>query len=417
MNLTAGAQLRSLVDGATPISVAIAALSRNAPHPISAGIKAKKSYSTDVGKFALPNTGPGLQRLRELTSRSIPGLSAIESRGAWGSLMQSPGLVLVNRYPAGGDWETEDPRVAPENLRQLTLVSVYRHDDEALEAGVAKNARFAGVGTLTLALSATDGGSSNAWLTATWHDSTRSFMGALERAFDVSGIAPTSTGIAITVIFDSDEVAITDERKATIRNSAAVAGVNVRFYNLPAGQQADFISRAISRQVPNQLFAVGTGPKVEAVANTFGSAHGFERVVRALAGTPDDVVQDLRERFAAAVGVSPSLQVQTERNTGVAPKSEMLPFPFPGDPGICLHLDDGHRYISDPATGLYWTRDTANHGKVPFKTYKRTNTLLTFEADRDAKGDKITAKTKGEVLYRIELAKLNPCSNPRTHKG
>lgn len=418
MKLTAGAQLRSLVEGATLMSSAIQALQRSAPHPIGPGIKAKKSYSTDEGKFALPNAGPGLQRLRELCTRSVFGLSNEESKAAWASLLQTPRLLLLHPSPVGNWRDPDGSVVTSDRLRQLSLISVFRHDNEALDDGVATDARFAGLGTLTLALAESGGGTSDAWLTTTWHDSTRSFVSALEPVFSAAGLAHTSAGVSIAVVFNGDQIDLTpQDLQASIRASAAVAGVEVRLINLSSGQNAAYVSQVLSRRTSDQLFIVGSGTQVDEVALTFGSSRGFERVVRAAGESVDDVVQDLRERFATAAGVSPSLQIRLPRETGAARKSSSIPFPFAGEPNECLHLNDGRRYLSDPTSGLYWTRDTAGHAQVPFKTYTKTSTQLKFESDRDAQGGKISNKRKGHVLYTIDLQNLNACSNPLTHKG
>jgi hypothetical protein len=399
------------------MSSAIHALGRSSPHPVGTGIKAKKSYSTDLGKFALPNTGPGVQRLSAVVARQVFQLSEKESRAAHSSLLQTPRLLLLNPF-AAGDWVDLNGRhFAPTRLRQLTLVSVFRHDDEALEDGIAKDTRFAGVATLTLALAESGGGTSDAWLTTTWHDSTRSLMSALEPAFSAVGIADESTGVSITVIFNGDQVDLAPaELQARIRTSAAVAGVDLKLVNLSAGQDAEYVIKYLSRQTPNQLFIVGSGDQLQEVADSFGSSRGFDRVVWAAGDSVDSIVQDLRERFANAVGVSPSLQIRGQRDTSVARKSQSSPFPFAGEPDSCLHLDDGRKYLRDPATGLYWTRDTAGHAHVSFKTYRKTKTQLTFESDRDAAGNAIKGKHKGGVLITIELRNLNPCSNSRAHK-
>lgn len=418
MKLAAGAQLRSLVEDATLMSGAINALNKSSPHAIAPGIKAKKSYVTDLGKFALPNSGPGMRRLQALGTRAIPGLGEEESRAAWSSLLQMPRVILHPILPAGTQWVSTEGAVKPEMLRQLTLVSVFRHDAEALDGGVIRDARFAGVATLTLAMSKTRGGTSDAWLTTTWHESTRSFMSALEPVFAAVGIAHTSFSRSIAVVFNGDQIDLADSlRQNQIRTSAAVAGVEVQLMNLSAGQDAAFVAKTLSHRVPNQLILVGDGEPLEEVANAFGDSNGYDRVIVVAHDSYDDVLQYLRERFAAAVGVSPSLHLQIEHDTSTQPKSSKIPFPFDAEPKDCLHLDDGRRYLSDPVTGLYWTRDTAKHGGVQFKTYTRTKTHLVFESDRSDDGSKISNKHKGQTLFQIELSDLNRCSNAQAHKS
>lgn len=418
MKLAAGAQLLSLVTDATLVSSAVHNLTRSNPHPIGAGIKAKKAYATDVGKFALPQAGTGMQRLKELGVRQIAGLTEEESRAVWCSLLQTPKLTLVVPIPSGDEWASNGKLVPRERLRQLTLVSVFRHDDEFLEAGVVYHAPFAGVATLTLALAETGGSSPDAWLTTTWHDSTRSLQGALEPVFGSIGMAHKASGTSVAIIFNTDEIDLADAGwEKRVKLSAAVAGVEANIFGLTSDQDTNFLEKTLSTHMPNHLLFVGTSCPLNDVRDNFGATHGFDRVGTLVGETPDDVLQSLRERFAAIVGLSPSLQIQLPRDTRPKRKAGSLPFPFQAEPTECLHLQDGHRYLRDPGTGLYWTRDTAGHSEIPFKTYRKTATQLLFEADRDFEGNRVTAKHKGAVLATIGLASLSPCSHPVAHKA
>lgn len=91
-----------------------------------------------------------------------------------------------------------------------------------------------------------------------------------------------------------------------------------------------------------------------------------------------------------------------------------VPFPFP-NALECRHDQSGRPYLLQQGTSLWWTRDTAGHGGIVFKTYRRLGDVLVHQADRDGEGDEVPGKFKGEAGREVALGELTACSHPHTH--
>lgn len=422
MRLTAGEQLHQLVLKATVIDDAAQRLSRSRPHEISAGIAQKKSYVTNTGKLALPTFGTGVSRLQQVVAGGIPNLSREESKAVWASLLQTPALLIErdieksSEIEPGGWLASELPL---DRLRQLTLVSVFRHAEGSVVGPLATNPPFAGVANLTLAPNEGNGGTADAWLSATWHDSTRALMEALEPAFMDAGLAQQRASVhpPVMLIHDSDWADLSDLMwRSRLGTAGAIAGVDVNFMYLAKHQAVEFVIDSLVKKPPSWLITVGTDPELDLVQARFARTSQANRGFRIQGATSSDLLQTLREKFASFVGVSPALQLLAPRDTSDGSKAGRPGFPFEGSAKACLHLTDGRQYLLDSVGGLWWTRDTANHGEVVFKTYERTSTQLLFEADRDMQGNRITDKHKGPVLDTIEMSELHSCGKPADHR-
>lgn len=61
-------------------------------------------------------------------------------------------------------------------------------------------------------------------------------------------------------------------------------------------------------------------------------------------------------------------------------------------------LESGSRkYYQHRSTGLFWSKDTAGHGKSAWKVYEKKSDGLHWLADADEYGDFITNKHKSDV--------------------
>lgn len=73
-----------------------------------------------------------------------------------------------------------------------------------------------------------------------------------------------------------------------------------------------------------------------------------------------------------------------------------------------------NKYVLDDVSGLWWTRDFAQHGQCIFKTYKLVGDVLEWENDRDGKGDPIP-KHKSKKLKEIQYSETDSCPYPERH--
>jgi RHS repeat-associated protein len=65
------------------------------------------------------------------------------------------------------------------------------------------------------------------------------------------------------------------------------------------------------------------------------------------------------------------------------------------------------KFYRDPATGLWWTKDTAQHGGSVWKVYKQDGNKMIWFADADEFGDFIIGKHKGSTGKSIPIPEFS----------
>ncbi|WP_152998960.1 hypothetical protein [Curtobacterium oceanosedimentum] len=126
-----------------------------------------------------------------------------------------------------------------------------------------------------------------------------------------------------------------------------------------------------------------------------------------------EMLEGLREELADLVGVTDTLyRLPARVESGPVP-DRVPAFPV-ARTDKCYVDGTGRHYARDPETELWWTKDTKGDGGTVFKTYRRDNGQLLFEADRSADGG-VIPKHKGPTGEKIDLNDLGGCAHPERH--
>ncbi|HEX5859024.1 MAG TPA: hypothetical protein VFY91_13050, partial [Microbacterium sp.] len=61
-------------------------------------------------------------------------------------------------------------------------------------------------------------------------------------------------------------------------------------------------------------------------------------------------------------------------------------------------------------TDLWWTRDHAHHAGAVFKTYRLSESTLTWVNDHNADGSEFVGKNKGQGTRELSTTKAHSCN-------
>jgi hypothetical protein len=418
VRLSAGEQLRSLVHGAQSIESLAELLTRKRPHPIGIGIREKHEYHTDNRNLRLPSFGEGLERLRSEVSRTVPGLDAEQSKAAWLGVLGKPHLLIEVPLPDEEVLITEEITPGSDalaRLRRLVLVTVLHNENETLHNGVVNGTRIAGIANLTLQVAPNGRAIEDGWLSVSWEETTRALVKRLEPVFHVSGLSRQHVGISVTLIVQ-EQVANSvpfETLAAKLEVTASVIGIDLQVVKHSSDSHKR-LSDTIAESRPSHLIFLGMDHRLEAIRNAYTVAAGGPRYSELDGSDTDEILETLRERLATIAGVAATLHprflVEDEDDRPATSTRPVMPI----TPVECLH-SESHIYVHDSDTALWWTRDTAGHAKVVFKTYTKSATFLTFEADRDESGQEYVGKHKGPNGRTVAVADCHSCGHPETH--
>lgn len=408
MSARADHHLRRLVDNARSLDDAMAKLEKRGSHELGIGITRKREYSTDRGKVRLPTFGDALDALKTAITEPVLGMDHRQSLACWQILLNAPAAVLPLPDPTPdilAQQRIDVPVRDIGRLRQLVLAVVVRPGHERTDEQTLSQERFAGVAVLTLAAADHGPSARMAWLQTRWAISTREFVSDLEPQYVRAGMAGRAAGASVAVVIDEQSgLDAPEELLESLAAPAAVTGLRLKGYIRDASRHQNVLN-SLQEDRPSHLIMLGSGGGMTAVAEQFraspaGAAAGRLSEVSVVAP-----LEAMRERLVKIAGVSAALQPVYEPDSGFVA--------VPITPVDCLH-DGAFLYVKDQATGLWWTRDLDNHGQIVFKTYTMVNKELRFEADRDATGNSVTEKHKGDKRRTISLSTLHRCGDPTT---
>ncbi|MCS5714697.1 hypothetical protein NVV95_09045 [Herbiconiux sp. CPCC 205716] len=409
--MTSGADhhLRRLVEKAASLDEAVSRLGKRNSHELGLGITKKREYSTPTGKVKLPTYGPALSALSEAVCQPVQAFDEKNSQGCWGILLGAPGAVIQMPQLTSDELARQGLDVGATDiskLRQLALIAVIRPSREWDDSQALTQERLGGIGLLTLAPDDHGPGARMAWLRTRWANTTREFVSFLEPIYARAGYLDRPVKPRVAVVIDQN-FAGGDPRTTinSLRATAAVCGLRVEGFVRDASTHQNVLN-SLTKEPHGHLITLGSGAGMDAVQATFRKTPAG-----AVAGRISDVsenspLESLRERFTKIAGVSAALQPVLE------PPHGFLTMPI--TPVDCLH-DGAFVYVRSSETDLWWTKDLDRHGGAVFKTYTKINNRLEFQADRDAQGDIVTKKRKGDTRRVIPLHTLNPCNRLATN--
>lgn len=401
-----GVQLRRLV--ARPVDLPRPAPGKSAgTHPLGLNMPRGVQYT---GAIPLPNIEDGLRNLGAVVAATPPNVPDAVREIMWGALLNKPPLQVALGPPTvegllGLDVPASERTIGL--FRQVGLAVVMNLDPSI--GGVARP--IAGVGVLTVRLNDRNRRSADdAWLQAQWPTSTRALAHELERFIRLGGAPPQGRKRAALLISPQFTDHWGEDAVTRVQTTATVFGYDLTVYdrsNVTFGS----VRTALERSSPSLVVSFGPDdgelPELRAAYEKAASGGRF----LALAPTStDEAVQQMREHLALVVGVNASMSPMD--NPALTP----VRVPFPIESAVeCRHDGANRPYLCEEGTGLWWTRDTAGHGGIVFKTYRREAELLIHEADRDADGAPVPGKFKGVDGRQIPVSGLSGCSHPQTH--
>jgi len=399
--------LRELVK--TPIDLTGKFSEPGNPHPLHSGIPGEKRYTSPGGPpIPLPKGGAGLERLKRTLSSAVPSMDherALESQVKL--LTAAPSLHVRSGPVAQGP----DGKLLPEALavrtRTVLLTGVFRDPEEALDGGQLTSPRFGAVGTLTVIPDVDPKrGIEDAWLNVKWAHSSREMLSELLRVPGLD-LQTAKKNRRLEVLIAEDLVVERPDLKEVVARLLQMLGASPQIH-VVTEQKRGTIASKIKANNPFQLLALGASVD-EMVVSEFTKRHGEQKLFQGQVNTADDAVDWLLDRLPLVMGISPALLPHPEAEPAAG--RPRMPVTIAAK---CLHHKENH-YVLDEGTGVWWTRDYAQHGQCIFKTYSLIDGALVWKADRDAAGAIITTKYKGPEGTKIAVSATSSCSFPASH--
>jgi len=384
MSLHTDVQLRRLVEGATQIKNATTR-PKPSQHPLGIGLDRRKSYPHPSGLVPLPTIGEGLERLKAEVERSPYGLHESLREAAWNALLGKPGLVAPLRDPSVAKLLERGIAASDRSrtlFRQVGLATVVR----AAATSDHGEATIGATAILTVRLSPRNARSADdAWLDPSWSTTTRAFSVELERIVDLGLPSAVARGRRRAVVLIAEQMSgeLTPDLFDRIKLAGAVFGYEFQIVDRARVTHGDVL-KMFAAQAPNLVIAVGPhDDALESLRHNFNAATAQGGAFFFLTEhRGEEVVQQLRELLADHCGVMPGLTI---RDGPISRAASRAPLPI-SSTDRCLHDEFERFYARDPATSLWWTRDTAGHAGSVFKTYREEGGKLVHEACHDQAG-------------------------------
>ncbi len=370
------------------------------------------TYAHPQGAVPLPNFPEGLKGLQHLVESVPPGVPAGLRVQAWSALLGRPPLqtplrpLTVERLIGMGIPVSQDSLAL---YRQVGVAMVARPDRMVRDA----RGPIAGAAIVTVRLAEKNPHSADSvWVSAAWPTTTRALAHELEHFLDLG--APPARNLKSAAVLIAPELSdgMSDGSGARLQTIGHVFGYHVALYDRSSATFGRIRSE-LERRSPSLVVSLGAPHSdVAELRDAYRNALPEGNFIAIEPSSAEEAVQQLREHLAALVGVGPGMTVLDPDETVIATKRP----PFPFTHAIqCLHDASGRAYVLQTGTSRWWTRDTAGHGDVEFKTYRRESGQLLHDADHDAAGNPVAAKWKSEDGKVIPLTSLHGCKNPNSH--
>ena len=387
------------------------------PHPLGLGIKRRHDYKPVGRRIArFPADLAGLEQIRTVASKPIPGLAEEFFPAAWGALIGRPTLLAELLPPTPESLLQAGFPVPPSadasRLRQLAIATVVHPDTLTLnKENELTDFRMAGVGRVILLTSPhRPETSEEAWLEAEWTDSSVRLSGQLEQLLD---LAPDETRRAghrrPALLFTTLDLA--ERIGERLKSAALVCGFHISIYT---ERQKSFYGQAlkeIKASAPLVLVQRAVRSDVAAII------HDCEKTPDCRVFTLDDgadevILDEVRRRALADIGVGASLFVRAgsvlDEDTGESAIEVLPPFPLTVTTAAAIH-QTFHRFErgNEVDDWRWFSRDRAGHAGVAFKKFTADRRGLTWVADLTADGEIFEEKHKGSVGLFISWTELS----------
>lgn len=382
-----------------------------AHHPLGLDLGGRVTYAHPDGRVPLPTYPEGLENIRQAAEASVLNFPPEVSSALWSQVLGRPAIQAPLRPLSVEGLLAMNIPACEDNLRLFRQVGLAAVVEPVGLDDV--HGRVAGTAIVTVQLSSRNRNSADdAWMQPSWTATTRALVFQLENFYRLGAPLPRALKSAVVLLSPELDRPITRAEGNEVKQIGHVFGYESVIVDRRSVTPGD-VRQRITRRTPSLVVALGPAdPEVTALRGLYTTAAVGGSFVVVSPANAIEAIQQLREHLATLAGITPGLTLlHQERNVLT---DAMLPFPF-DEASECLHDDFKRAYVLDGATGLWWTRDTAGHGKVPFKTYRRTSGKLVHDSDRNENGDPIAAKWKGPDGKIIAIAELHGCGNPGGH--
>ena len=322
MNSSGVFDIRRLVEQAKNLTTPVGQAKE---HPLGLQLSDNHSLSPSEGgnggpRLRLPKRPDGLRTLQDIVGRDVLDLNPDQTCAAWHFLLNKPSLCAPLRAPTVSELlEAGFPVSADESRIRAVALAAVLHGPA--QRDIDADLRIAAVGQLVVVTSRDNPAVSlNAWAEIRWVRSARALSRGLESLHKAATPAAQRAGsrkTAMLLLDDELSDAINDDSsiEQILRGVAAVYSYDLRVLRNPrrfAGGVLDTI-----RSTPPSLLIVAASPgtQIDAIISAYRDAATTPRISHLGDCDSTELVNDLREAFGAAAGISPALQLKPPYET------------------------------------------------------------------------------------------------------